>query len=62
MEDLAAAVDTCELAVLPAVRAADADTLIITNGYSCREQIAQTGDRRALHIAEVARMALNKKD
>ncbi len=48
--------------LLPAVRAADADTLIITNGYSCREQIAQTGDRRALHIAEVARMALNKKD
>ncbi len=47
--------------LLPAVRAADADTLIITNGYSCREQIAQTGERRALHIAEVARMALDKK-
>jgi Fe-S oxidoreductase len=47
--------------LLPAVRAAGADTLIITNGYSCREQIAQTGERRALHIAEVARMALDKK-
>ena len=47
--------------LLPAVRAADADTLIITNGYSCREQIAQSGERRALHIAEVARMALDKK-
>ena len=47
--------------LLPAVRAAAADTLIITNGYSCREQIAQTGERRALHIAEVARMALDKK-
>lgn len=46
--------------LLPAVRAAVADTLIITNGYSCREQIAQTGERRALHIAEVARMALAK--
>jgi FAD/FMN-containing dehydrogenase/Fe-S oxidoreductase len=46
--------------LLPAVRAADATTLIITNGYSCREQIAQTGERRALHIAEVARMALAK--
>jgi len=45
--------------LLPAVRAANADTLIITNGYSCREQIAQTGERRALHIAEVARMALD---
>ena len=47
--------------LLPAVRAAGADTLIITNGYSCREQIAQTGERRALHIAEVARMALGKQ-
>ena len=46
--------------LLPAVRAANAETLIITNGYSCREQIAQTGERRALHIAEVARMALAK--
>jgi FAD/FMN-containing dehydrogenase/Fe-S oxidoreductase len=46
--------------LLPAVRAAGADTLIITNGYSCREQIAQTGGRRALHIAEVARMALDE--
>jgi Fe-S oxidoreductase len=47
--------------LLPAVRAASADTLIISNGYSCREQIAQTGARRALHIAEVVRMALDKK-
>jgi FAD/FMN-containing dehydrogenase/Fe-S oxidoreductase len=44
--------------LLPAVRAAAADTLIVSNGYSCREQIAQAGGRRALHIAEVARMAL----
>ena len=48
--------------LLPAVRAADTDTLIISNGYSCREQIAQTGGRRALHIAEVARMALEDED
>ena len=48
--------------LLPAVRAASADTLIISNGYSCREQIAQTGGRRALHIAEVARMALEDED
>ena len=44
--------------LLPAVRAAAADTLIVSNGYSCREQIAQCTDRRALHIAEVARMAI----
>jgi Fe-S oxidoreductase len=48
-----------ELGLLPAVRAAAHDTLVITNGYSCREQIAQSGGRRALHIAEVARMALD---
>ena len=45
--------------LLPAVRAAAADTLIVTNGYSCREQIAQCTDRSSLHIAEVARLAIN---
>jgi Fe-S oxidoreductase len=45
--------------LLPAVRAAAADTLIITNGYSCSEQIAQCTQRRALHIAEVALLALD---
>src|SRR5438045_8966817 len=31
-----------ELVLLPAVRRATADTLVIANGYSCREPIAQT--------------------
>ncbi len=47
-----------ERVLLPAVRDAAADTLIIANGFSCREQIEQTTDRRALHLAEVLRMAL----
>ena len=47
--------------LLPAVRAAPADTLIVSNGYSCREQIAQCTNRRALHIAEVARMAIGEQ-
>ena len=42
-----------ERALLPAVRAARADTVIVTDGFSCREQIAQNTDRRALHLAEV---------
>jgi Fe-S oxidoreductase len=42
-----------ERALLPAVRAADARTLIVTDGFSCREQIAQNTDRRAVHLAEV---------
>ncbi|SFU84124.1 FAD-binding and (Fe-S)-binding domain-containing protein [Halomonas korlensis] len=48
-----------ERVLLPRVREAEASTLIITNGFSCREQIAQATDRRALHIAEVLRMAMD---
>jgi FAD/FMN-containing dehydrogenase/Fe-S oxidoreductase len=47
-----------ELELLPAVRRAPSDWLIIANGFSCREQIAQSTDRRALHLAEVLQMAL----
>jgi FAD/FMN-containing dehydrogenase/Fe-S oxidoreductase len=42
-----------ELALLPAVRAAAADTLIIADGFSCREQIEQATGRGTLHLAEV---------
>jgi hypothetical protein len=45
--------------LLPSVRQAPKDALIIANGFSCREQIAQTTDRRALHIAEVMRLAID---
>jgi Fe-S oxidoreductase len=47
-----------ERVLLPEVRKADAETLIVTNGFSCREQISQTTDRKALHIAQVLKMAL----
>jgi FAD/FMN-containing dehydrogenase/Fe-S oxidoreductase len=47
-----------ELELLPAVRQAPADWLIIADGFSCREQIAQLTDRHALHLAEVLQMAL----
>jgi Fe-S oxidoreductase len=46
-----------ERVLIPAVRNAPDDTLIIADGFSCREQIAQTTDRRAFHLAEVMRMA-----
>ena len=46
-----------ELELLPAVRRASAETLIIADGFSCREQIAQCTNRRALHLAEVIQMA-----
>jgi len=47
-----------ERVLLPAVRHASQDTVIIADGFSCREQIAQTTDRRALHLAQVLQMAL----
>ncbi len=49
-----------ERVLLPAVRAAEKDTLIIANGFSCREQIEQTTDRQALHLAQVLQMALRE--
>ncbi len=45
--------------LLPAVRQAPKDALIVANGFSCREQIAQTSDRRALHLADVMQLALH---
>jgi Fe-S oxidoreductase/FAD/FMN-containing dehydrogenase len=41
-----------ERVLLPAVRQADSATVIVTDGFSCREQIAQNSDRRAVHFAE----------
>ena len=47
-----------ELELLPAVRLAAADTLVIADGFSCREQISQCTGRQALHLAEAIKMAL----
>jgi FAD/FMN-containing dehydrogenase/Fe-S oxidoreductase len=49
-----------ELELLPAVRKAPPDWLVIANGFSCREQIAQSTDRQALHLAEILQMALRE--
>ena len=46
-----------ERVLLPAVRKASRDTLIVADGFSCREQISQLTDRRALHLAEVIQVA-----
>jgi hypothetical protein len=50
-----------ERKLLPAVRAADDETLIIADGFSCREQIAQSTNRRAVHLAQVL-AAGNRQD
>ncbi len=48
-----------ELVLLPAVRRATPDTLIVADGFSCREQIRQGASKQALHIAEVLRLAMD---
>ncbi len=47
-----------ERALLPAVRDAAPETLVIADGFSCREQIAGLTGRGALHVAQVMQMAL----
>ena len=42
-----------ERVLVPAVREASPDTYIVTNGFSCREQIAQLAGRRVWHVAEL---------
>jgi Fe-S oxidoreductase len=53
-------VQLAELALLPAIRSASEDTLIIADGFSCREQIAQTTGRQVLHPAEVVALAVEQ--
>ena len=50
-----------ERVLLPAVRNAGPDTLIISDGFSCFEQIQGLAGRKALHIAEVLQMAIREE-
>lgn len=50
-----------ERVLLPAVRKAEDSTLIITDGFSCREQIEQETDRAATHLAQVLQTALRQQ-
>ncbi len=51
-----------ERVLLPEVRAAGPETVILADGFSCRTQIAQLADgRRALHLAELMRRALRER-
>ena len=47
-----------ELSLLPAVRKAPADALIVADGTSCRHQIHDGADREALHVARVLAMSV----
>ena len=48
-----------EAGLLPAIRAAAADEIIIADGTSCRHQINDLGGRRAVHSAVVMARALD---
>ena len=52
-------VQLAELSLAPAIRSAGEDTIICASGTSCRDQIAHTTDRHALHPIEIMAMALN---
>ncbi len=47
-----------EASLLPAIRKAGDDTLIVADGTSCRHQIADLGGRAAVHVARVLERAL----
>ena len=47
--------------LIPKVRAAAPDTVVVTDGFSCRSQIEQMAGRRAVHLAEVLRAGLEAR-
>ena len=51
--------DMAELALLPALRAAPADALIVADGISCRQQIRHLSGREPLHAARLLALALD---
>ena len=51
-----------ERVLLPAVRKAGDTTLIIADGFSCREQIEQETSRKAMHLAQVLQMGLRESN
>jgi Fe-S oxidoreductase len=51
-----------ERALFPAVRQESPETLIVADGFSCREQIRQATGRKAMHLAEVLRLAMENRN
>jgi Fe-S oxidoreductase len=51
-----------ERVLLPAVRETAVDTLIVSDGFSCREQIFQSTKRKAIHLAELLQLAAARSE
>jgi Fe-S oxidoreductase len=52
-------IEMAELALLPQIRAAGTDNVLIANGTSCRHQILDGVGRQPLHLAQMLRAAIN---
>ncbi len=50
-----------ERVLLPAVRDVAQETIVISDGFSCRSQIEHGTDRHALHLAQVIQLAQNPR-
>jgi len=50
-----------ELSLLPAMRGAEDDAILVADGTSCRQQIADGAGRKAVHVARVLAMALGQR-
>ncbi len=53
-------VEVGEHSLLPTVREASPDTIILTDGFSCRSQIEHLSGRKAVHIAQLLGRALER--
>jgi Fe-S oxidoreductase len=51
-----------ELDLLPAVRKASKDVLVVADGTSCRHQIGDNTDRKPIHVARLLEMALKDQE
>jgi Fe-S oxidoreductase len=49
-----------ERVLMPRVRGAAPETIVMADGFSCRTQIAELSGRRALHLAEIMHMAIHQ--
>jgi Fe-S oxidoreductase len=58
-EHIDTSMNMAELSLLPAVRGADANTLLVADGTSCRHQIKDGAEREALHVAQLLARAID---
>jgi Fe-S oxidoreductase len=60
-EHFAVSMKMAEQSLLPAVRKAGTDTIVVADGTSCRHQIYDGTGRKALHVARLLQMSLDAR-